>query len=112
MKYALIAYCLYFAFYDHWSGDEMYWDILYFAGVYAFPMAVSCIELVRTRQKVYLVLGIIFAVLVSIELSYLLRPLEYSNHWEDSPAYLFTGIIIAIFLIYEIILKWKKRALA
>lgn len=112
MIYAVIIYGLFLAIFDQWASDTVTWSVAYFAVQYGFAAAISWIEAVRSGRRVFAVIGAVFAVQVCIELSYLIRPDQYRQVYDFSPAYLFTAIILIVFLTYEIINRWKKRVSA
>ena len=109
MIYALLTYVVFLAVYDHWGTAAVSWQVVYFACQYAFAGAVALISAKGKNKLIYLAIGVIFAVLTVLELSYLTAtPEDYALAWSSTPVYMFTILIISIFVCYEIYIKWKK----
>jgi hypothetical protein len=109
MIYALISYIIFLAVYDQWSDNSVNWQVSYFVCQYLFAISVSLIEMVRKKSRIYLIIALIFSSRLVIELSCINSSLEeYSAFWQVPPVYFFTFLIIFIFVIYEIYLRWKK----
>ena len=110
MIYVLLAYLLFQILYDHWSDPGPVWDAIYFAVQYSTVGAVAWLQFARTRSVAYMLIGSVFIGFAANELTYLYRPgPAYEMMTSGPPALTMTVIAGLLFILYEIITRWKKR---
>jgi len=111
MIYFLVTYLLFKIGFDHWGQDDVISRVIYFFFQYAWVGGVCLYFFIRECRIVYLFLGGIFSFLAIDELLYLkLDGCTYAMMVSGSkPVFLLTFSAIILFIIYEIITKWKKR---
>ena len=107
----LAAYLLFQIFFDHWSVDTVMWKVIYFTFQYGW-IAALCLYLAWKEKErvVYLLFALIWAAVAVNELTYLKSSSDtYAMMSSSPPAYALTIIAIGLFLIHEIIMRWKRR---
>ena len=106
----LLAYLLFQIIYDHWSDSGAVWDVIYFSWQYGTIAAISWLQWAKTGKLAYMLIGIVFISITANELIYLQLPAaSYEMMTSGPPAFTLTIIAALLFVIYEIITRWKKR---
>lgn len=111
MIYLLIIYLLFQIGYDQWGGDSVISSVIYFAFQWGWIASIGIYHFLKTKKPVYLILALIFfGLMINEILCFNLTTGEYMETVSgESPAFALTGITLLLFLLYEIINKWKNK---
>ena len=105
-----LAYILFQIIYDHWGQSGALWDAIYFIAQFSTLAALAFVQWAKTRKYAYMLVAFFFVALTANEITYLqLDATTYKMMTSGPPALAMTIIGMLLFIIFEIITRWKKR---
>jgi drug/metabolite transporter (DMT)-like permease len=98
--------------FDHWGEDTVNSKVIYFAFQYLWPALVAVYQATKGENVIaYLLIAAIFAFITANELTYFGTDAKtYDMMISSPPAYALTLIALILFVIYTIVMRWKKRS--
>lgn len=112
MIYALCSYLIFIALYEHWGNDSVTSTIIYFSVQYLFVAWVALISWLKEKGLPFLFITLIFAGLAINELLYLgFESIQYEQSVNgNTPVYGLTMFAGLIFILHEILTRWKRKS--
>lgn len=109
----LLIYLAFQILFDHWGDNSVYWKVVYFAFQYGWVALLSvylCFKSQGRERLFYFIFAIMMSVISVNELVYLNEDKEtYAMMSATPPAYLLTFFAVILFIIFEIIMRWRNK---